>query len=151
MERCRGAASKCVQCLVAHVPPFFWVFQGLPDKNFDWQFVLVAQILVDDPLAVKKQMSIDLILDLLILLLLRRGEFAASNYRLWRFVSGSYSKIHDSSPVITRLKNSGFLSRRSRKSRHIPPIGLLLSREVFWNHLGTQFLTSKSCVKNFGR
>jgi len=29
MGRCRGAASKCVQCLVAHVPPFSWVFQGL--------------------------------------------------------------------------------------------------------------------------
>ena len=44
MGRCRGAASKCVQGLVAHVSPFSWVFQGLPDKNFDWQFVLVAQI-----------------------------------------------------------------------------------------------------------
>ena len=22
LGRCRGAASKCVQCLVAHVPPF---------------------------------------------------------------------------------------------------------------------------------
>jgi hypothetical protein len=42
-RRC-GAASKCVQCLVAHVPPFSWVFQGLSDKKFDWQFVLVAQI-----------------------------------------------------------------------------------------------------------
>ena len=44
MGHCCGAASKCVQCLVAHVPPFFWVFQRLPDKNFDWQFVLVAHI-----------------------------------------------------------------------------------------------------------
>jgi len=44
MERCRGAASMCVQCLGAHVPPFSWVFQGLPDKKCDWQFVLVAQI-----------------------------------------------------------------------------------------------------------
>jgi hypothetical protein len=26
------------------VPPFPWVFQGLPDKKFDWHFVLVAQI-----------------------------------------------------------------------------------------------------------
>ena len=24
--------------------PFSWVFQGFPDKKFDWQFVLVAQI-----------------------------------------------------------------------------------------------------------
>jgi len=41
---CCGAASMCVQCLVAHVPPFSWFFQGLPDKKFDWQLVLVAQI-----------------------------------------------------------------------------------------------------------
>jgi len=41
---CRGAASKCVQCLVTHMPPFSRVFQGLPHKKFDWQFVLVAQI-----------------------------------------------------------------------------------------------------------
>jgi len=44
MGRCRGAASKCVQCLVAHVPPISRVFQGLSDKKFNWQFVLVAQI-----------------------------------------------------------------------------------------------------------
>jgi len=44
MGCCRGAAPKRVQCLVAHVPPFSWVFQGLPDKKFDWQFVLVLQI-----------------------------------------------------------------------------------------------------------
>ena len=44
MGRCCGAASKCVQCLVTHVPPFPWAFQGLPNKKFYWQFVLVAQI-----------------------------------------------------------------------------------------------------------
>ena len=42
--RCRGAASRCVQCLVAHVPPFSWFLEGLSDKKFDWEFVLVAQI-----------------------------------------------------------------------------------------------------------
>jgi hypothetical protein len=52
---------------------------------------------VDDPLTVKKQnktkeMSIDLILDLLILAFLGRGDFAVCHSRLWRFVSGSYSK-----------------------------------------------------------
>jgi hypothetical protein len=29
---------------VRAMPPFSWVFPGLPDKNFDWQIVLVAQI-----------------------------------------------------------------------------------------------------------
>ena len=33
MGRCHGAASKWVQCLVAHVPPFCWVIQGLPDEK----------------------------------------------------------------------------------------------------------------------
>ena len=44
MGRCHGAASACMQCFVIHMPPFSWVFQGLPNKKFDWQFVLVAQI-----------------------------------------------------------------------------------------------------------
>ena len=44
MRHCRGAASVCVQFPVTHVPPFSWVFRGPPDKKFDWQFVLVAQI-----------------------------------------------------------------------------------------------------------
>ena len=44
MGRCRVAASKYVQCLVSNVSPFSLVFQGLPDKKFEWQFVLVAQI-----------------------------------------------------------------------------------------------------------
>ena len=44
MGRCRGASSTCVHSLVAHVPPFSWVFQGIPDKKFDWQFVLLVHI-----------------------------------------------------------------------------------------------------------
>ena len=40
------------------------------------------------PLTVKKQMSINLILDLLILAFLGQGEFAVCHSRLWRFVSG---------------------------------------------------------------
>ena len=45
-------------------------------------------------------MSIGLNLDLLILAFLGQGEIAVFHSRLWLFVSGSYSKIHDSSPVI---------------------------------------------------
>ena len=121
MGPCRGAASNCVQSLVAHVPPFSWVFQGIPDKKFHWQFVLVAQIPCGrSPDCQKIQMNIDLILDLLILVFLGQGEFAVCHSRLWHFVSGSYSKIHDSSPVITWLKNSGSLSRQSRRSRPYP-------------------------------
>ena len=113
--------------------PFPESFKDFPIKSLIDSLSLWHKFLVDDPLAVKKkQMSIDLILDLLILAFLGRGEFPVCHSRLWRFVSGSYSKIRDSSPVITRLKNSGSLSR-------LPPIGLLLSREVLWNHLGAHF------------
>ena len=149
MGHCCGAASKCVQCLVAHVPPFSWLFQGRPDKKFDWQFVLVAQIPCGrSPGCQKKQMSIDLILDLLILAFLGQGEFAVCHSRLRRFVSGPYSKIHDSSPVITWLKNSGSLSRRSRRSRHTSlRLAFFSVVRFFGTILVHTFLMSKSCVK----
>ena len=95
------------------------------------------RFLVDDPLTVKKTNE-------------HRFDFGFAHSRfLWTgrvcsvplptlaFCLGVV--LHDLSPVITRLKNSGSLSRRSRRSRHIPPIGLLLSREVLWNHLGAHF------------
>ena len=148
MGRCRGAASECVQCLVAHVPPFSWVFQGLPHKKFDWQFVLVAQIPFGRSPDCQKKKKHGFDFGFAHSRFLGTGEFAVFHSRLWRFVSGSYSKIHDSSPVITRLKNSGSLSRRSRRSRHTS------LRLVFYSVLrffGTifahTFLKSKSCVK----
>ena len=116
--RCRGAASKCVQCLVAHVPPFSESFKDFPIKSLIDNLSWCHKFLVDDPLTVKKQMSINLFLDLLILAYLGGGDFAVCHSRLWRFVLELYSKIHDSSPVIMRLKNSGSLSRWSRRSRH---------------------------------
>jgi len=108
------------------------------------------KFLVEDPLTFKKkkQMSIDLILNLLIFAFLGRGEFAVCHSRLWRFVSGSYSKIYDSSPVITRLKNSGSLSRRSRRSRHTSLRMVFCSVvRLFGIILAHNFLTFKSCVK----
>jgi hypothetical protein len=58
--------------------------------------------------------------------------------------------VPESSPVIMGMKNSGSLSRQYRRSRHIPPIGLLLSREVLWNHLGANFSHAKHHVKIWG-
>jgi len=149
MGCCRGEASKCEQCLVAHVLPFSWVFQGLSDKiaieNLSWWHKFLA----DDSLTVKKEKTgIDLILDFLILALLGQGEFSVCHSRLWRFVSGSYSKIHDSSPVIRRLKNSGTLSRRSRRSRNTS-LQLTFCKVVrfFGTILAKSFLMSKSYVK----
>ena len=148
MGRCRGAASKCVQCLVSHVPLFSWVFQGLPDKKCDWQFFLVAQIPCGRSPDCHKKISLDLILDLLILAFLGRGEFAVCSSRLWRFESGSYSKLHDSSHVITRLNNSGPLSRRSRRSRHTSlRLAFCSVMRFFGIILAHTFLMSKSCVK----
>ena len=120
--------------------PFPESFKEFPINSLIDSLSWWHKFLVDDPLTVKKKMSIDLILDLLILAFLGRGEFGVSHFRFWRFVSGLYSKIHDSSPVITRLKNSGSTLKAVQKIKtHIPPIGLLLSREVLWNHLGTHF------------
>ena len=117
-----------------HFPEFFKEFsiKSLIDSLSWWQIFLV-----DYPLTVKKTTEHRFNLDLVILAFLGRGEFAVCHSRLSRFVSGSYSKIHDSSPVITRLKNSGSLSRRSRRSRHTSL--RLASREVLWNHLGAHF------------
>ena len=93
-------------------------FKDFPTKSLIHNLSWWQKFLVDDPLSVKKRTIIDLILDLLILALFGRGEFAGCHPRLWRFFSGSYSKIRDSSPAMTLLKNSGSLSRRSRSSRH---------------------------------
>ena len=61
---------------------------------------------------------------------------------------GSYSRIHDSSPVITRLKNYGFLSRRSRRSRHTSlRLAFCSVVRFFGTILAHTFLVSKSCVK----
>ena len=85
-------------------------------------------------------MSSDLILDLLILDFLGQGEFAVCHSQLWRFVSGSYSKIHDSSPVCNATEEFWLPLKAVQKiMTHIPPTGLLLSLEVLWNHLGAHF------------
>jgi len=89
------------------------------------------KFIVDDPLTIKKQFIMDFILDSLILAFLGRGEFALCYSRLWRFVSGSFSKIHYSSPVITLP-----LKAVQKIKTDILSIGLLLSGEVLWNHLG---------------
>ena len=143
MGHCCGAASKCVQCLVAHVPPFSWVFQGLPDKKFDWQFVLVAQNPCGrSPDYKKNKWALNFIMDLLIIAFLGRGEIAVCHFRLWRFVSGSYPKNHDSSPVITLLKNSGFLSSGPEDQDTHPSD---LSSAQSWGSLEPSWRTLFSC------
>ena len=128
--------------------PFPESFKDFPIKRLIDSLSWWQKFLVDDLLTVKKTMSINLILDLLILAFLGWGEFAVWHSRLWRFVSGSYFKIYDSSPAITRLKNSGSLSRRSRRSRHTS-LRLAFCSVVgfFGTILAHTFLMSISCVK----
>jgi len=67
---------------------------------------------------IKKQMNIDLILDLLFLALFGCGKFWVCCSSLCQFVVGSYSNIPFLLPVITHLKNSGSFSRWSRGFTH---------------------------------
>ena len=127
--------------------PFPESFKDFPIKSLIDNLSWWHKFIVDDPLTVLKKI-IDLILDLFILAFLGRGEFAVCHSRLWSFVSGSYSKIHDSSPVITRLKNSGSLSRWSRRSRHTSlRLAFCSVVRFFGTILAHTFLMSKSCVK----
>ena len=137
-----------MQCLVAHVPPFSESFKEFPIKSLIDILSWWHKFLVDDPLTVKKTNEHRLILDLLILAYLRLGEFAVCHSRIWRFVSEPYSKTHDSSPVITRLKNSGSLSRRSRKSKDTSlRLAFCSVVRFFGTILAHTFLMSKSYVK----
>ena len=70
--------------------PFPESFKDFPIKSVIDSLSWWHRFLVDDPLTSKK-VSNDLILDLLILAFLGRGQFAVCHSRLWRFVSGSYS------------------------------------------------------------
>ena len=140
--------SMCMQCLVTHVPPFSWVFQGLPDKTLDWQFVLVAQIPCGRSPDCQKTNEHRFDFGFTHSCFLGTGRFCSVPLWLWYFVSGSYSKIHDSSPVITWLKNSGSLSRRSRRSRHTSlRLAFCSVVRFFWTIMAHTFLMFKSCVK----
>ena len=63
---------------------------------------------MNNPLTVKKkknkQVGMDFIFDLLILAFFERGDADVCHSLLCLFVSGSYSKIHVSLPVITFFK-----------------------------------------------
>ena len=59
-----------------------------------------------------------LIFDLLILAFFGCGELLVCHSELCRLVSGSYRKIHVSSPVMTCLKKLLSFSMRSRSSMH---------------------------------
>src|SRR5215469_9290218 len=130
--------------------PFPESFKDFPIKTLIDSLSWWYKFLVDDPLTVKKtnERGFDFGFAHSRFLGTGRGEFAVCHSRLWRIVSGSYSKIHDSSPVITRLKNSGSLSRRSRRSRHTSlRLAFCSVVRFFGTILVHTFLMPKSCVK----
>ena len=93
-------------------------------------------------------MSMDFIFDLLILAFFGRGDADVCHSLLCLFVSGSYSKIHISSPAITFFKKFLSLWIHSRRWRDT---SLSLSFCSIVRFLGTlfahNFFMANSCVK----
>ena len=144
MGRCRGAASKWVQCLVAQVPP------GFPDKMFDWQFVLVAQIPCGRSPDCQNNKWASIWSWIYSFSLSWDGESlqcATPDFGVLSRGHTPKSRIHPS-PVITRLKNSCSLSRRSRRSRHTSNrLAFCSVIRFFGTILAHTFLMSNFCVK----
>jgi len=94
-------------------------------------------------------MRMDFIFDLLIIAFFGRGGAEVCHSLLCFFVSGSYSNIHVSSPVITFFKKFLSLWIRSRRWRHtsfrlsfcsiVRFLGIIFAHTV-WPHKGSQFL-----------
>jgi len=147
-----GALSRCsiqVRAMPGRtVPPSSWAFQGLPDKSLIFSVSWWHKFPVDGPLTGTKTNEHKFGFGFAHSRFLGTGRVCSVHSRIWRFVSGSYSKIHYSSPVITRLKNSGSLSVRSRRSRHTSlRLAFCSVVSFFGTILAHIFLMSKSCVK----
>jgi len=81
-----------------------------------------------------------LIFDLLILAFFWCSELHVCHSELCRLLSGLYSKIHVSSPVMTFEKIFVILDAFKKVQAHIPSVFLLFIGENFWDQLGTNFL-----------
>ena len=90
-----------------------------------------------------------LVFDLLILAFFGRGELLVCHSELCRLVSGSYSKIHVSSPVMTFEKKIVIFDAFKKVQAHIPSGFLLFNGENFWDQLGTNFLHAQFEGQNF--
>ena len=113
-------ASKCPQCLAGHDEPFRRVVQGPHDSTVDQLFVLEAPIPHEQHLDCRKnRRGCFWFFYLLIVAFFGRGDLFVCHSEICRPVSGSYSNIRASSPVMTCLKKMfpSFLMR-SRRSRH---------------------------------
>ena len=88
------------------------------------------------PLTSKKEINITLTLDLDIFAFFGLGDIGLFHSRLCRLVNGSYSKIHDSSPVIIQPSKFGSVSSCVRMSWHTSTCRSFCSSV---NNLGTIF------------
>jgi hypothetical protein len=104
---------------------------------------------MNNALTSKKQINVFLIFDLFILAFFGRGELLVCHSELYHLVSGSYSKIQVSSPVMTCLKNFVIFDAFKKVQAHIPSGFLLLIGETFWNQLCTNFLHAQFEGQNF--
>ena len=103
---------------------------------------------MNNTLTVENQISMDLIFDLIILAFFGRGELLVCHSELCRLVAGSYSKTHDSSPVMTCLKKNSSFSMRSRSSRHTFLQFFFCSLvRIFGTSLAQNFCMPSSSVK----
>ena len=69
-----------------------------------------------------------------------RGELLVCHSKLCCLVLGSYSKMHNSSPVMTCLKKfSSFFYVFKNVQTHIRSVFLLFVGEIFWDQLCTNF------------
>jgi len=95
-------------------------------------------------------MSIDFIFDLLIRAFFSRGDSVVCHSELCLFVSGSYSKTHVSSPVITCSKKSGLPLTRSKSSQEIETqFAFCSSVKTLGTNLSQIFLHLQVCHDDF--
>ena len=106
-------------------------FKDFPIKSWIDSLSWWHKFLVDDPQTVKKQMSTDLILDLLIFRFLETGGFCSVPLPTLAFCLGV---VFQNSLFITcdNATEEFWLPLKAvqKIKPHIPPIGFLLSREV---------------------
>jgi len=102
----------------------------------------------------KKQISMDLIFDLLILAFFRRGELLMCHSELCHLVTGSYSKIQDSAPVMTCLKKfRHFRCVQEGPGTHslgFPSVRWWWFLEPAWHKFSACLVSRSKCCGQFG-
>ena len=118
----QGALSwwsvQLLQCFVAREQLFFLVFQESHGNKLINSLSLRYKFCMDNPLTVKKADEHGFYFWLAHSRLFRTWWCRCVPFLTLSFISGSYSKIHDSSPVITFFKKFLSLWIHSRRWRH---------------------------------